>query len=227
MFVTSIAMAGLLTGLVSVNTSVSTWLVFDPSQENRLEIDLPEALGGGTGTRLHGGVLATLSFDVVSLLLNRPLLLDVTIDEIRVAGESFAALPTSPALQTGTVCVTADPDEPGRGTVLVPVGRLPIIDAEMRTVTLLTSPALGPLFPDGIALAARIRDELEVDLRALLRNHFTSGPVAVDTEASGVIPADLPLLGGQPFRIDVTILNSLSAPQHPLLDECDEFLAAS
>jgi len=92
--------------------------------------------------------------------------------------------------------VTADPDEPGTGTVMVPLLGLPVIDAEMRTLTLITSPALAPLFPDGIALAAHIRDQLEVDLRALLRNRFMAGPVAVDTEAAGVIPPDIALLGG-------------------------------
>lgn len=227
MSATALAMAGLLSGLVSVNTSVTTWLVLDPSSENRLEIDLPPNLGGETGTRLVGGVLATLSFDAVSLLLNRPLVLDVTIDDIRIAGESFAALPSMPQLQTGTICVTADPAEPGTGTVTVPLLGLPVIDAEMRTQTVMTSPLMNNLFPDGIALAARIREQLAVDLRALLRNNFTAGPVAVDTEASGVIPPEILLLGGQTFRIDATILNSLSEPEDPLLDECDAFLAGS
>ena len=33
-------------------------------------------------------------------------------------------------------------------------------------------------------------------------------------------------LGGRPFSMQVKILNSLQPPQHPLLDECDAFLAA-
>ncbi|HEV7732388.1 MAG TPA: hypothetical protein VGR62_09525 [Candidatus Binatia bacterium] len=220
----TLAAAGLLSGLISVQTSVTTWLVFDPSSENRLEIDAPAEAGGATGTRLVGGVLATLTFDATKVLLDQPLTLDVRIDEIRIAGESFAAIPTLPDLQTGTICVVADPAEEGTGTVTVPLLRQPQIDADMRTVTFLTSPTLGALFPDGISLAAHIRDELEVDLRALLLNRFASGPVAVDTAAQGVVPADLPLLGGQPFRIEAKILNSLQAPQHPLLDECAAFL---
>jgi hypothetical protein len=227
MSTTALAMAGLLSGIVSVQASVSTWLVFDPSAENRLVIDLPADLGGSTGTRLVGGVLATLHFDALSVILNQPLAVDVTIDEVRVAGESFAALPSLPELTTGTICVTADPDTPGTGTVTVPLLGLPQIAADMNTVTVLTSPVVGPLFPDGIVLAAHIEDELALDLRPLLRNRFTAGPVAVETEAAGTIPADVALLGGQPFRLAVTILNSLQRPEDPLLDECDAFLGAS
>jgi hypothetical protein len=82
------------------------------------------------------------------------------------------------------------------------------------------------LFPDGIALAAAIEDDIAVDLRALLLNRFAAGPVAVDTQAQGVIPADVALLGGQPFNMQVKILNSLQPPQHPLLDECAALLAS-
>lgn len=227
MSTTALAMAGLISGIISVQASVSTWLVFDPSAENRLEIDLPADLGGPTGTRLVGGVLATLHFDPVSVILAKPLAVGVTIDDVRVAGESFAAVPSVPGLETGTICVTADSDDPGAGVVTVPVLGLPRISADMRTVTVLTSPVVGPLFPDGIALTAHIEDELGLDLRALLRNRFLAGPVSVETEAAGTIPPDIALLGGQPFRLAVTILNSLQRPEDPLLDECDAFLGAS
>jgi hypothetical protein len=99
------------------------------------------------------------------------------------------------------------------------------IEADMRTRTFLTS-SLGSAFPDGIALAAHIGDDLAIDLRTLLLNRFTAGPVAVDTEAQGVIPPDPPdvfLLGGRPFSLQVKIVNSLQPPSHPLLDECAEF----
>jgi hypothetical protein len=128
-------------------------------------------------------------------------------------------------VQTGTICVTADPNDPGSGTVTLPLLALPHIAAEMRTVTYLTSP-LSSLFPDGIALTAAIEDDIEVGLRALLLNRFTAGPVAVDTQAQGVIPPGLALLGGRPFSMQVKILNSLQPPQHALLDECEAFLAA-
>jgi hypothetical protein len=101
---------------------------------------------------------------------------------------------------------------------------LPHIEAEMRTISYPT--ALPMLFPDGIALAAAIEDDIAVDLRALLLNRFAAGPVAVDTQAQGVIPADVALLGGQPFNMQVKILNSLQPPQHPLLDECAALLAS-
>jgi hypothetical protein len=215
-------MAGVVAGLVSVQTSVTTWLVFDPSSDNRLTIEEPADLGGPTGTRLVGGVLATFSFDATKLLLHLPLKADVRIDEVRVAGESFAAIAAIPLLQTGTICVTGDPNQPGTGTVTVPLIGLPTIDADMRTVTFLTS-ALGDFFPDGIALSAHIEEPLEVDLRALLANGFTAGPVAVDAEAEGTIPPDVVFLGGLPFSIHAKILNSLTPPEDPLLDECAAF----
>lgn len=85
-----------------VQISVTTWLIFDPAVENRLTVDVPADLGGPTGTELVGGVLATLHVDPVQLLLNVPLSVDVEVDEIRVAGASFAVLPSLPTLQTGT-----------------------------------------------------------------------------------------------------------------------------
>ena len=185
----------LLTALVSIQTSVTTWLVFDPTADNRLTIQVPDNLGGPTGTELVGGVLATLHFDLVSLLLNLPISVDVTVDEIRVAGASFAPLPIIPSLQTGTICVTADPNNPGSGTVTLPLLAPPHIHADMRTITYLTSP-ISSMFPNGIDLTASIDDDIEVDLRALLLNRFTAGPVAVDTQAAGVIPPDVALLAG-------------------------------
>jgi hypothetical protein len=170
-----------------------------------------------------GGVLATLHFDLLKLLLDQPLSVDVEVEEIRVAGASFTPLATVP-VQTGTLCVTADRDDPGSGTVTLPLLARPHIEAEMRTVSFPT--ALASLFPEGIALSAGIEDDLEIDLRSLLLNRFAAGPVAVDTEAQGVIPPDILLLGGLPFRLKVKILNSLQPTAHPLLDECAAFLAS-
>jgi hypothetical protein len=215
----------LLGGLLSVQGSVTTWLVFDPTADNRLVIETPASLGGTTGTSLVGGVLATLRFDLVKLATNLPLSIDVDVREIRVAGDSFAPLPVFPTTQTGTICVTADPDDPGSGTVTLPLLGPPHIVADMRTRTFLTS-SLGGLFPDGIALSARIEDDLAIDLRALILNRFAAGPVAVDTEARGVIPPDILLLGGFPFSLQVKILNSLQPRHDPLLDECATFLAS-
>lgn len=222
--VVSLLSAATFTALISVQGSVTTWLVFDPTADNRLTIEAPPELGGPAGTQLVGGVRTTLHFDAVRLLLNLPLTVDVSVDEIRVAGASFAPLGVLPTIETGTLCVTADADDPGAGSVTVPLLGLPHIQAEMRTISYPTG--LPTLFPDGIALAAAIEDDIAVDLRALLLNHFAAGPVAVDTTAQGVIPADVALLGGQPFSMQVKILNSLQPPRHPLLDECAALLAA-
>jgi hypothetical protein len=69
----SAVLAGVLSASISTQTSVTTWLVFDPSSDNRLTIEEPADLGGPTGTRLVGGVLATFSFDATKLLLHLPL----------------------------------------------------------------------------------------------------------------------------------------------------------
>jgi hypothetical protein len=116
-------------------------------------------------------------------------------------------------------------NEEARPTVTLPLLGLPHIEADMRTRTFLMS-SLGSAFPDGIAVAAHIGDDLAIDLRTLLLNRFAAGPVAVDTEAQGVIPPDVFLLGGRPFSLQVKIVNSLQPPSHPLLDECAAFLAA-
>ena len=213
----------LLSLLVSIQASVTTWLVLDPTAQNRLRVEVPAELGGPTGTQLVGGVLATLSFDPVALALSLPLSVDVRVDEIRIAGASFAPLPIIPNLRTGTICVTADPNMPGTGAVTLPLLRPPHIEAAMNTITYVTG--LDSSFPNGIPLTAEISDDIQVDLRALLLNHFMAGPVAVDTEAQGVIPPDIFLLGGLPFSLQVKILNSLAPPQHPLLDQCAAFLS--
>jgi hypothetical protein len=205
----------------AVQTSVTLWLILDPHADNRLQIDTPD---GPVGTELVGGVLTTLRYDPTSLLLNRRVVADVSIDEIRIAGASFVPVPAFPTLQTGTICVTTDPSTPSGGTLTLPVLRPPHIAADMHTLTFLTSP-LGTLFPEGIPLTAHVEDDMQVDLRAFLLN-LTAGPIAVDTAASGVIPPDVLFLGGLPFSLQVKIVNSLGPPSHPLLDECAAFLAA-
>jgi len=220
----TLALAGLVSGAITTETSVTTWLVFDPHSANRLTIEEPPELGGPTGTRLVGGVRATLTFDATKLLLHLPLTVAVRIDEIRIAGDSFAPVPVLPDLQTGTLCVVADPTQPGTGAVVVPLLGLPQIAADMRTLAFATSPLVGALFPDGIALTARIEEPLGIDLRAFLLN-LTAGPIAVDADAEGVIPPDVALLGGQGFAIQAKILNALGPPRDPLLDECAAFLA--
>src|SRR5262245_41550705 len=104
MFLPTLAMAGVTAALVSVQTRVTTWLVFDPHSDNRLTIDRPADQGGATGTALVGGVRATLTFDATRVLLDLPVTVDVRIDEIRIAGDSFAPVPAIPTIQTGTLC---------------------------------------------------------------------------------------------------------------------------
>ncbi len=207
-----------LASFLSVQTHVTTWLVFDPTADNRLELEVPEFAGGGVReSRLVGGVLARITFDLVPLLLNQPASADVVVEEIRVAGESFDALP---GLGTGTLCVSLDPVDPGGGILELPVLAPPHITAELRTLTHLAGP-IAALVPDGIPLAATIDEDLQIDLRALLANGLTAGPAAVNTSAEGIVPPNVIVFGGQAFRIEAKILNSLAVPEDPLLDECE------
>lgn len=217
----TLALAGLLSlNPIAVETSLTTWLVLDPNAANQLQMTLP---GGETvATPLSGGVLATVTVDLLALALNLPTVAEVQVEEIRIAGESFAPVPALPSLQTGTLCVSADPQATGGGAVALPAEVPPriTISTELATRTVALGPLGAALPGDGIPLSAAIEDEVQADLRTLLVNELGTGPVAVDTEAEGVVPPDVLLIGGQPFRIDLRILNSLSAPSGPLLDEC-------
>lgn len=205
----------------AVETRLTTWLVLDPQTENRLVLDVPDALPGPPErvALVHGGVRATVIVDLLDLLLNRPTVADVEVEEIRIASEPIFFVPGDPSTSTGTMCVVGDPDKPSEGTVSLPVGSPPLIDATLATRSYPQS-FFGDLVPQGnIALEAEFHDEVRADLRSLFLNELTTGPVAVDATAEGMAP--VPGLGLLPFELELHILNSLTPPDEgPLLTQC-------
>jgi hypothetical protein len=220
---------GLLAGSANAQASLGPqvslglWLNFDQTQSNTLDLQIPPVLGGGVrSTRLVGGAHTIVSFDLFSLISPQGLSVNVVIDEIRIAGESFDIFPGTPS---GTLCVTGDPAGAGSGVLLLPLLAPPSVIADFHTQTFLTGP-LEPFLPDGIRLAAHIEDQLQVDLLSLFRSNFQGGPAVVRTSATGTVPADVVFFGGAPFALNVTLFNSFTPPADPLLTECDAFLGA-
>ena len=221
---TSLIAGVALTGMVGLQSAIGIWLNFDESYPNTLELGRPPIAGGGTvSSRLVGGTHAIVIFDPLRLLSPQGVRVKVVIDEIRAAAESFEVIPGFP---TGTVCVMQDPDTPSTGEMRLPLLGKPRISADFSTLSFVTDPALAALIPDGIALQAMIEDTVKADLRSLLVSRFQAGPIAVETSGEGTIPADVPLLGGQPFAMNVKILNAFAPPEDPLLDECEAFLGS-
>lgn len=200
--------------------SVGLWLNLDATQENTLALEIPAALGGGVRTtRLVGGAHAVVTFDLLSMLTLQGLVVGVTIDEIRIAGESFDLFPGAPS---GTVCVVGDDAGAGSGLMFLPLLGAPRVAASFETRTHLRGP-LGAFLPDGIPLSARVEDELQVDLLSLFRSNFQGGPAVVETSATGTVPPEVVFLGGSEFALDVTLFNSFTPPGDPLLQECASF----
>jgi hypothetical protein len=221
---TSLIAGVALSGLVGLQTAIGIWLNFDPRYPNNLELGRPPELGGGTvSTPLVGGAHAIVIFDPVRLLSPQGVRVRVVVDEIRIAAESFEILP---GLPTGTVCVVQDPETPSTGPMVLPLLGRPRISADFATRSFVTNPGLAALLPDGIALQAMIEDTVDADLRSLLISRFQMGPIAVETSGEGTVPADVPLLGEQPFAMNVRILNSFAPPQDRLLDDCGPVFAA-
>lgn len=224
MLTAAVLSLGLLGGGLDLTVTTSLWLNFDPTAQNVLRLQIPAALGGGArSTRLVGGVHALVSFDLRDLLSPQGINVNVNVDQIRVAGESFDLFPNAP---TGTLCVAANPAGAGSGHLFIPLVGWPNVVADFNTDTFLTGP-LGPFLPDGLKLSAHVQSPLQVDLLSLFRNNFQSGPAKVVASAQGTVPSDVLFFGGAGFSMDITLLNSFATPQDPLLTQCDAFLGGA
>jgi hypothetical protein len=224
------ATAALALALLNVTVSTDLWLNLDPSAQNTLTLVVPaNILGGGVDTTtLVGGVHAIVTFNSADLFSPQGINADFTVDQIRIAGQSFNLFPVFPelGLVTGTLCVEANPvSGGGTGHLFIPVVGDPYVTADFDTDTFLTGP-FGRAIPNGIPLSAHAQAPLQADLRTLFESDFQSGPVVVSTSAAGTVPQGVALFGGSPFSLNVTIENSFDAPQDPLLTDCDQFFAS-
>jgi hypothetical protein len=219
------ATTALALALLNLTVTTDLWLNFDPNAQNTLTLVVPED-GAVDTTTLVGGVHAIVTFNSADLISPQGINADITVDQIRIAGQSFQLFPGVPYLVTGTLCVEADRVlGGGTGHLFIPVVGSPYVTAQFNTDTFITGGLYG-FISQGIPLSANLQAPLQADLRTLFESNFQSGPVVVQTSATGTVPQNVILLGGAPFSLNVTIENSFNPPpQDPLLTQCDEFFA--
>jgi len=175
-----------------------------------------------TGTTLVGGADMTISLSLLNLFAPGGILAMVTIDDIRMAGPSFALA----GQQTGTICVS-DLEGEGGGTALI---RPLHGEAQFDVVFATAIHTLGPLggqIPDGIPFNAPLQATAPLTFGDMI-DLFLGKPGSlrvtqvIETEIEG--PGDnssiLDLIDGSPVTATITLASAEAIPDHALLDQC-------
>ena len=194
-------------------------LNLDPAGPNSLVIEMPT--GEVLSSDLTGGVGTTIILDTEKLLTWRGVFATLRVDEIRIAGTELLLLPT------GTICLTQDPDMASGGfAYLRPLFKKEAdIQLTLSSLALVTDPVLAALAPP-LPFGATIDTQVPLSLDDLLALASGEGASLTITETIvDTLPPDILLLGGSQVTATVTLSNSDTRAEGPLLDECDDFLA--
>jgi hypothetical protein len=199
-----------------------TLAVEEPSDISIELVVLGTPTGIVTGTTLVGGADMTISLSLFNLFAPGGILAMVTIDDIRMAGPSFALA----GQQTGTICVS-EVEDSGGGTALI---RLLHGEAQFDVVfdtVIHTLGALGGQVPGGIPFAAPLQATAPLTFGDMI-DLFLGKPGSlrvtqvIETEIEG--PGDnssiLDLIDGSPVTATITLASAEAIPDHALLDQC-------
>jgi hypothetical protein len=196
--------------------------------ENTISLEVPFFPPGSNvfETFLIGGAEATVIIDLNPFELFDPqgLVALLTIDRVRIAGSPIDLF----GLNTGTICVYDDPENPGGGIAyLRPLHQEADFDLNFRTLISVTDPFLGGLLPGALPFDAMVSTTVPVALTDLLGLLFGSstGGIEISQQLTSTLPEDLAVLGGSIVTADLTLATVDEQPTSPLLDECEDFLA--
>lgn len=178
-------------------------------------------------TTLVGGVQTTMAVDLnpFKLFTLSGILASVGVDDVLIAGESFAIL----GIPTGTLCLWLNDENPGGGTAHVrPIQGEVDFYMALNTLVSVTNPFLlgflgDPLPFDTVVDAQDIPLPLS-DLLALFLG-TGAGSLSITQDVSTTLPDDIPLMGGSQVSATLTLTNVDAIAPNPLTDECIVFLA--
>jgi hypothetical protein len=202
-----------LTGCFGV-VKIPANLNIDPTQTSKLTLDF---LGTPVVIPLHGGIQGEFDADLKNLLTPKGILATIKGNAITIAGESAKIF----TLDTGTLCIGQNPDDPTVGTALINLVKGS--SADIHFGGLATSTLIAKLVSGGIALGVDADDvPLKIDLGKLLKLQI-DGAIQADVVTTGTIPDDVPLLAGASFTLETHLVSALNPSNDPLLADCQAF----
>ena len=203
-----------LTGCFGV-VKIPANLNIDPTKTSKLTIDF---LGTPVVIPLHGGIQGEFDAILANLLTPKGILATVKGDAITLAGESAKIF----TLDTGTLCIGQNPDDPTVGTALINLVKGS--SADIHFGGLATSTLIAELVPSGtVALGVDADDvPLKIDISKLLKLQI-DGAISTDVVTTGTIPDDVPLLAGSSFTLEAHLVSAQKPSNDPLLADCQAF----
>jgi len=210
----AVAFVGTACGKISIPAN----LIMDPAKTNEFSVN---ALGQTLAIPLTGGLAAKVILDTSKLLSPQGIVTTIKADNVEIAGPSvtFAGLPV------GTLCARENVADPTVATAYIKLFGQSIADFHFAAEA--TTPLLAALIPGGILPLSQDVDDLplNIDFKKLL--HLDLGGLSTSGVIAGTVPADIPLIGGAPFTLTVSMKGSSKAATGPLLDECRPFFDAN
>ena len=203
-----------LTGCFGV-VKIPANLNIDPTRTSKLTIDF---LGTPVVIPLHGGVAGEFDADLKNLLTKQGIVATIKGNAITIAGESASLF----GLQTGTICIGQNPNDPTVGTALINLVKGSTADIHFGGLA--TSDLIAQLVASGaIALGVDADDvPLKIDIGKLLKLQI-DGAISTDVVTTGTIPDDVPLLAGSTFTLETHLVSAQKPSQDPLLADCQAF----
>jgi len=203
-----------LTGCFGV-VKIPANLNIDPNQTSTLTIDF---LGTPVVIPLHGGVQGEFDADLKNLLTRQGIVATIKGNAITIAGDSAKIF----NLDTGTLCIGQNPNDPTVGTALINL--FTGSSADIHFGGLATSTLIAQLVAGGaIALGVDADDvPLKIDVGKLLKLQI-DGAIRADVVTTGTIPDDVPLLAGSSFTLETHLVSALQPSDDPLLADCQAF----
>lgn len=206
------------TGTACGKISIPAHLVMDPAETNEISVDV---FGTPLTIPLQGGLSANVSIDTRTLLSPQGITTTIKAKSVEIAGESVSFL----GIPTGTLCARENVADPTVATAHVKLFGQSLADFHFSAEA--TSTLLAGLIPGGILPLAQDVDDmpLEIDFKKLLKLDLSG--LRTQAVLAGTLPAEVPVLGGRPYALTITMIGSLKAPSGPLLTECRPFYDAN
>lgn len=206
--------------------TVPAYLNIDQSAGvNAISIDLTQTFGTTLVIPLVGGIHGKIVIDTSKLLSSPNGIMGTIVgDQITIAGANTSFL----GLPTGTLCVRQDPNTPTTGTVLIRLDNKS--QADLSFAAQATSQLVQMLVQSGVLPLVAVADDvpLQIDFLKLLSFNL-NGAIKTAPAIEGNIPADIPLIGGAPYKLEVHLTSSTKAATDALLADptCVDFQAGN
>jgi len=210
----AVAFAGTACGKISIPAH----LVMDPAETNEISIDV---FGSPVNIPITGGLAAKVVINTNSLLSPSGILTTIAADSVEIAGASTDFL----GLPTGTLCARENAADPTVATAHIKLFGQSLADFHFAAEA--TSSLLATLIPGGILPLSQDVDDipLDIDFKKLLRLDLSG--IKTQAVLASTLPPSIPILGGQPITITITMVGSFKGATGPLLTECRPFFDAN